>query len=42
MNLKHGGYRLTVRTDVCGASNLGSIPSNHPKINEKVWLNPTV
>ena len=27
---KYGEYRLTVKTLVCGASNLGSIPSIHP------------
>ena len=33
---KYGEYRLTVKTLVCGASNLGSIPSIHPgAINNK-------
>ena len=26
----HGGYGVTVNTEVCGASDQGSIPCSHP------------
>lgn len=29
--IEHGGYGVTVNTEVCGASDSGSIPDNRPK-----------
>ena len=28
----HGGYGITVITEVCGTSNSGSIPDSHPRL----------